>query len=98
MKTHAILLRLYDFICLPFELFGMFSGLVTPKITEQETATQTPSEPKADNEITTVSIKALNALGWPKKDANALAREILSENPDATVEQVVKIALKTKRR
>ncbi len=48
----------------------------------------------ADNTLQNEALSALAMLGFAKKDAEKVILKIIRENPDATVERVIKTALK----
>ena len=50
--------------------------------------------PSVDNTIRNESLSALVMLGFAKKDAEKIVTKILQEQPEATVESVIKQALK----
>lgn len=50
--------------------------------------------PSTDNTIRNESLSALVMLGFAKKDAEKIVTKILQEQPEATVESVIKQALK----
>ena len=48
----------------------------------------------ADNTLRNEALSALAMLGFAKKDAGKVIEKIIRENPEATVERVIKTALK----
>ena len=56
--------------------------------------TATPTASLVDKEIVSEAVSALNMLGFPAAAANKVVQSIAKEQPDATVEQLIKLALK----
>ena len=54
----------------------------------------TPTASLVDKEIVSEAVSALNMLGFPAAAANKVVQAIAKEQPDATVEQLIKLALK----
>lgn len=56
--------------------------------------TATPTASLVDKEVVSEAVSALNMLGFPAAAANKVVQAIAKEQPDATVEQLIKLALK----
>ena len=54
----------------------------------------TPTANLVDKEVVSEAVSALNMLGVPAAAANKVVQSIAKEQPDATVEQLIKLALK----
>ena len=56
--------------------------------------TATPTASLVDKEVVSEAVSALNMLGFPAAAANKVVQAIAKEQPEATVEQLIKLALK----
>ena len=56
--------------------------------------TATPTASLVDKEVVSEAVSALNMLGFPAAAANKVVQAIAKEQPEATVEQLIELALK----
>lgn len=67
---------------------------------ESEAEDSEPTEaeaPEVNEELRTDAIRALNTLGFPKERAKQAVSEALHADPDATLEEIVKCALRRQK-
>jgi Holliday junction DNA helicase RuvA len=56
--------------------------------------TASPAASSIDKEVIAEAVSALSMLGFPASAANKVVQSIAKEQSDATVEQLIKLALK----
>ena len=66
------------------KILGIASGIPTAS----------PTANLVDKEVVSEAVSALTMLGFPAAAANKVVQSIAKEQPDATVEQLIKLALK----
>lgn len=67
---------------------------------ESEAKDSDPTEaeaPEINEELQADAIRALNTLGFPKERAKQAVLEALNADPDATLEEIVKCALRRQK-
>lgn len=79
---------------------GYAPGLPPQAGGESEAEDSEPTEaeaPEVNEELQTDAIRALNTLGFPKERAKQAVSEALHADPDATLEEIVKCALRRQK-
>lgn len=74
---------------------GYALGLPPQAGGESEAEDSEPTE--VNEELQTDAIRALNTLGFPKERAKQAVSEALHADPDATLEEIVKCALRRQK-
>lgn len=79
---------------------GYALGLPPQAGGESEAEDSDPTEaeaPEINEELQADAIRALNTLGFPKERAKQAVLEALNTDPDATLEEIVKCALRRQK-
>ena len=79
---------------------GYALGLPPQAGGESEAEDSDPTEaeaPEINEELQADAIRALNTLGFPKERAKQAVLEALNADPDATLEEIVKCALRRRK-
>lgn len=101
MVINAINSVVYNICGLFCGIFSGLTGIDTPMYIGKPEAVKEPeisrNEPIVDPEVVEDAVKALNSLGMTKTRAKQVVTEITNESPDATIEQIIKTALKRKK-
>lgn len=91
---------LVGLVLFPLLMLSNFIGYALGLPPQAEAKDSDPTEaeaPEINEELQADAIRALNTLGFPKERAKQAVLEALNADPDATLEEIVKCALRRQK-